>query len=130
MDPVIYKRARHVVTENARTLQAANCVRERDWIELGQLLDASHESLKHDYAVSCAELDAVVEIAHVIGRDGGVYGCRMTGGGFGGCAVALIDAERREFISSEIHEQYEERIGMIPELLEARPSAGARFSEL
>jgi galactokinase len=130
MESVAFRRARHVVTENARTVQAAQCVREQDWVELGQLLDASHRSLKEDYEVSCHELDLVAEIAHSIGIGGGIFGCRMTGGGFGGCAVALIDAARVESIEREIRARYQDRTGVTPDLMQARPDGGARFSEI
>ncbi|MBV8911194.1 MAG: galactokinase, partial [Gammaproteobacteria bacterium] len=72
LDSLLVRRARHVIGETSRTLQAAQCIRKREWNEFGRLLDASHQSLKDDYAVSCAELDAVVAIAHGIGQRGGV----------------------------------------------------------
>ena len=90
MEEVVYRRARHVVSEIERTLHAAEGVRASNWTTVGQLMYASHTSLRDDYEVSCPELDAVVEIALDIGRKDGVAGCRMTGGGFGGCAVALV----------------------------------------
>ena len=85
MDEVVYRRARHVIGEIERTVHAAEGIRASNWPTVGQLMYASHDSLRDDYEVSCAELDAVVEIAEAIGIKGGVYGCRMTGGGFGGC---------------------------------------------
>jgi galactokinase len=130
MPQTIMRRARHVISETARTVQAAHCIHERDWCELGQLFDASHHSLQHDYAVSCAELDAVVTIARTIGREGGVYGCRMTGGGFGGCAVALIDTERQGAIMETIGRMYRERTGIEPTLFTSKPAAGARLIEV
>ena len=90
MDEVVYRRARHVIGEIERTLHAAEGVRASNWPTVGQLMYASHNSLRDDYEVSCPELDAVVDIALDIGPKGGVSGCRMTGGGFGGCAVALV----------------------------------------
>lgn len=97
--PRIFRRARHVISENSRVLQAAQCMHDRDWNELGQLLDASHESLRTDFEVSCDELDIVVDIAHQIGRSGGVHGCRMTGGGFGGSVVVLTEFDRQPEIA-------------------------------
>jgi galactokinase len=121
--------ARHVITEIARTVQAAQCLREHDWAELGQLLDASHESLQHDYGVSCPELDAVVEIAHAIGPRGGVFGCRLTGGGFGGCAVALIETPAAAAIMHEIGTQYQRRTGIAATMFASRPAEGACLSQ-
>jgi galactokinase len=121
--------ARHVITEIARTVQAAQCLRERDWAELGQLLDASHESLRHDYGVSCPELDAVVEIAHAVGPRGGVFGCRLTGGGFGGCAVALIATPAAVAIMHEIGTQYQRRTGIAATMFASRPAQGAHLSQ-
>jgi galactokinase len=130
MDPVIVRRARHVIGEIARTLEAAGCIRAQSWPELGRLLAASHESLRGDYAVSCAELDAVVDIAHGIGRRGGVFGCRMTGGGFGGCAMALIETSKQEAVVDEIGREYGARTGSAATLFASRPSAGAQLDEL
>jgi galactokinase len=130
MDPVIVRRARHVITEISRTLQAAKSIREHDWVELGELLDASHNSLRDDFEVSCRELDTVVEIAHEIGRRGGVFGCRMTGGGFGGCAVALIDTAHEPSIIETIGRSYRERTGIAATLFASRPAAGADLIEV
>ena len=83
--------------------------RASDWSAAGQLMYASHCSLRDDYEVSCAELDAVVEIARAIGASGGVYGCRMTGGGFGGCAVALVKTDAVDAISKKIAADYKQQ---------------------
>jgi galactokinase len=88
-DPVLRRRARHVVTENQRVLDAVSAVAERDWSLLGRVLDASHVSMRDDFEISCRELDLAVETA----RDAGAVGARMTGGGFGGSAVALVAVE-------------------------------------
>jgi galactokinase len=125
MDEVVYRRARHVIGEIERTVNAAEGVRASNWPTVGQLMYASHYSLKDDYEVSCPELDAVVEIAQAIGYKGGVFGCRMTGGGFGGCAVALVDASKVAEISSRIASEYEQRTKIKPTLFVSRPSAGA-----
>ncbi len=111
LEPTILARARHVVTENARTLEAVDALGRRDWARMGALLYASHESLRDDYAVSCAELDAVVDIARAIGAAGGVWGCRMTGGGFGGCAVALVETRRLDDVGRRVAEAYRSRTG-------------------
>ena len=125
MDPVVYRRARHVIGEIERTVHAAEGVRASNWPTVGQLMYASHASLRDDYEVSCPELDAVVEIAQELGLKGGVFGCRMTGGGFGGCAVALVEAAKVTAISDRIASEYERRTKIKPTLFVSRPAAGA-----
>jgi galactokinase len=125
MDRTIYRRARHVIGENLRTIRAARAIPRRDWPEVGQLMYASHESLKTDYEVSCPELDAVVEIAQGIGIEGGVFGCRMTGCGFGGCAVALIETQAQKSISRTVTDNYKTGTGIEPALFVSRPAQGA-----
>ena len=125
MDPVVYRRARHVIGEIERTVHAAEGVHVSNWPTVGQLMYASHYSLRDDYEVSCDELDAVVEIAEGIGVTGGVYGCRMTGGGFGGCCVALVKADAVETISKKIAADYKKRIGIEATIFVSRPAAGA-----
>jgi galactokinase len=87
-DPVLQRRARHVVTENARVLAFAGALRTGDLLEAGRLMDESHASLRHDFEVSTAVIDDLVA---KVAATSGVYGARMTGGGFGGCVVALAD---------------------------------------
>ncbi len=128
LDELTRRRARHVITEIARTVEAARCLRAGDWPALGALIDSSHESLSRDYEVSSPELDAVVEIARSIGLRGGVFGCRMTGGGFGGCAVALIATRETAAIMSEIGRQYRRRTGIAATMFVSRPAAGAQLS--
>jgi galactokinase len=101
MSETVYRRARHVIGEIERTVQAAQGVRQSDWPTVGRLMAASHAALRDDYEVSCPELDVVVEIAQAIGEKGGVYGCRMTGGGFGGCCVALVKASSVDDITKK-----------------------------
>jgi galactokinase len=125
MDGVIYRRARHVIGEIERTVHAAEGVRAANWPTVGQLMYASHRSLRDDYEVSCAELDAVVEIAEGIDLQGGVYGCRMTGGGFGGCAVALVKADAVAGISKNISADYLAKTGSAASIFSSRPAAGA-----
>jgi galactokinase len=86
---------------------------------------ASHRSLRDDYQVSCNELDAVVEIAEGIGTKGGVFGCRMTGGGFGGCAVALVQTELIDAISTKLAADYKRKTGIEATIFVTRPAAGA-----
>jgi galactokinase len=125
MEEVVYRRARHVIGEIERTLHAAEGVRASNWPTVGQLMYASHTSLREDYEVSCPELDAVVEIAQDIGGKGGVAGCRMTGGGFGGCAVALVRTDAIAAVSERLASEYECRTGIKPALFVSRPAGGA-----
>ncbi len=125
MEEVVFRRARHVISEIERTIHAAEGVRASNWPTVGQLMYASHASLRDDYEVSCPELDAVVEIAQAIGPKGGVSGCRMTGGGFGGCAVALVRTDAVGAISERIASEYERRTKIKPTLFVSRPAAGA-----
>jgi len=126
MDPVAFKRARHVISENERTLRAAEAIKRSDWPAVGRLMYASHASLRNDYEVSCPELDLVVDIAQAIGENGGVIGCRMTGGGFGGCAVSLVKADAAASITRAIDGTYEKRCGRQAIIFSSRPAAGAR----
>ncbi len=125
MDDVVYRRARHVISEIERTIHAAEGVRASNWPTVGQLMYASHTSLRDDYEVSCPELDVVVKIANSVGIAGGVYGCRMTGGGFGGCAVALVQAANIREISERVASEYEKATKIKPTLFVSRPAAGA-----
>lgn len=125
LDPVVFRRARHVIGEIERTTHAAAGLRAGNWTTVGQLMYASHRALSDDYEVSCSELDAIVEIAAGIGEAGGVYGCRMTGGGFGGCCVALVEAAKVDAISQQIAQAYEQRTGIKPTLFVSRPGEGA-----
>lgn len=125
MDKVIFHRARHVISEIERTVHAAEGVRASNWPTVGQLMYASHASLRDDYEVSCKELDAVVEIAERIGVKGGVFGCRMTGGGFGGCAVALVKTDAVDAISKKLAADYKKKTGIEPTIFVSRPASGA-----
>ncbi|HSW50892.1 MAG TPA: galactokinase, partial [Bryobacteraceae bacterium] len=122
MDPVAMCRARHVVTENARVEAFAAASRTGDLERMGDLLGASHRSLQHDYEVSCQELDFLVDTALKIP---GVYGARMTGGGFGGCTVNLVDPDLALQFQATLSQTYEERFHLVPEMYPCRPSAGA-----
>jgi galactokinase len=102
----VYRRCRHVVTEDQRVLDAAAALRRDDLAGYGRLMYESHASLRDDYEVSCPELDVLVELASTID---GVYGARMTGGGFGGCTVNLVRADCAAEFSSRIAARYQER---------------------
>lgn len=116
------RRARHVVCENIRTLQAVQALQKGDLAALGRLVDESHASLRDDYEVSGAELDAMVEIARA--REG-CLGARMTGAGFGGCAIALVHADRAEAFAGEVAGAYGEATGLEAHAYLCRASDGA-----
>jgi galactokinase len=130
MDQAIVRRARHVISEIARTVEAGQCLRGRDWQGFGRLMDASHDSLRDDYEVSCVELDTAVRVARAIGAGGGVHGCRMTGGGFGGCAIALIDAADEQEIARRIATNYRAQTAVAPTVFSSRPGRGAELIEI
>ena len=125
MDEMSRRCARHVIAENHRTRQAAVCIRDGDWVSFGNLMYDSHESLRSDYQVSCAELDLLINTARNIGLAGGVFGARMTGGGFGGCAVLLIDKSKQDQVMWQIEQEYRYGTGTVPTLFVSHPSAGA-----
>ena len=105
------KRARHIVTENQRTLSAAEALRRNDFRSMGKLMSESHQSLRDDYEVSCFELDLLVKIATNVD---GVYGARMTGGGFGGCTVNLVRRDAVEPLKKAIALEYTKQAGKVP----------------
>jgi len=125
LSELVYRRARHVIGEIERTVHAAEGIRASSWPSVGNLMYASHASLRDDYEVSCKELDDVVEIAEDIGYRGGVYGCRMTGGGFGGCCVALVKADAVDSITKKIAADYKSKTGIDATIFASRPAAGA-----
>ncbi len=111
LSPVLARRLRHIATENRRVLDAVSALQRADLPALGALLSASHKSLRDDYEVSCPELDAMVELACVLP---GVFGARMHGGGFGGCALILAAADRAAQIAETLRERYERATGIVP----------------
>ena len=120
-DERLHRRARHIVTENARVEDAVAAIRETNWPALGALLDASHHSLRDDFEVSCPELDLAVTTA----REAGALGARMTGGGFGGSIVSLVPAERSGALTTALDVAFAAAGLGAPAHLEATPSAGA-----
>jgi len=119
-------RARHVVTENARTLTGCEALRAGNCERFGELMYASHASLRDDYEVSCQELDAIVELA---GGCEGVYGSRMTGGGFGGCAIILAKADKAETIIETVRKGFAKRFGRRCPIFATAAAAGAEIVE-
>jgi len=126
LDPVAFKRAAHVVVENFRPVQMAAALRAGDLATAGRLMNESHASLRDLYEVSCAELDAMVEIAQA---QAGCLGARMTGAGFGGCAVALVESTHAEAFTGEVERTYRARYDLPAALFTGRPAAGARLVE-
>ena len=126
IDPVAFKRAAHVVVENFRPVQMAAALRAGDLATAGRLMNESHASLRDLYEVSCAELDAMVEIAR---EQAGCLGARMTGAGFGGCAVALVESARAEDFARDGESAYRARYPLPAALFTGRPAAGARLVE-
>ncbi len=121
---MIFRRARHVVSENERTVRAAAALGRGDLIEAGQLMNASHESLKSDYEVSSPELDTMVGCSHTQG----CYGARLTGAGFGGCAVALIRDDTLANFSAEVTACYRAATRIEARLIFCKASEGAAVS--
>ena len=122
LEQVLLRRARHVVTENQRVLAATEALKTANWSTLGQLLFESHQSLRDDYQVSCEELDVLVELAQA---QDAVFGARMTGGGFGGCVVALIDREALLSVATSICQDYAQQVGLSPRCYRVNPASGA-----
>jgi galactokinase len=122
LSEITYKRALHVVTENARTLQSADALRAGDLARVGKLMAESHRSLRDLYAVSCRELDLMVEIAN---QQQGLYGARMTGGGFGGSTINLVEAAHAETCARKIANAYEQATKTLPKTYVCTPAAGA-----
>jgi galactokinase len=122
LPPVVGRRARHVVTEDARVGRFVEASARGDLALMGKLLVESHRSLQHDYEVSCAELDFLVDTALAID---GVFGSRMTGGGFGGCTVTMLRPDAVPRFSDEIARSYQRQFHVTPQVYACRPAAGA-----
>ena len=118
---------RHVVSEISRTVDAAKAFAKGQWTLVGELMYSSHESLQKDFRVSCDELDALVRITREIGLEGGVYGSRMTGGGFGGCIVTLVHSDCADAVRERILTQYENETGVQGSSFASRPALGAHL---
>lgn len=117
------KRARHAVLENQRTLQAQATLQAGDLEKFGRLMNASHVSLEHDYEVTGLELDT---LAHTAWEQEGVLGARMTGAGFGGCAIALVRKDAVEAFQKNVGQKYEEVVGYAPSFYIAEIAGGSR----
>jgi galactokinase len=119
---VVYRRCRHVITENARVLAAAEALEQHDLHRFGELMAQSHNSLRDDYEVSSRELDLMVELAR---KEKGVYGARITGGGFGGSTVNLVDTRAVEEFKQTVPKEYYRISGLKPEVYVCEASNGA-----
>jgi galactokinase len=119
---LIYRRCRHVISENARVLASAAALTQGDWATFGQLMNESHRSLRDDYEVSCDELDLLVRLAS---GSAGVYGARMTGGGFGGCTINLVQAETVHEFERFVAQEYQRATGHVPEIYVCAAADGA-----
>jgi len=127
LDPIVYRRARHVVSEDDRTTAALDVLDAGDLAEFGRLMNASHDSLRDDYEVSCQELDIMVEAARGVE---GVYGARMTGAGFGGCTVNLVAPAAVDAFCVRVPAEYNTAMGLEAKLYVCEPAQGARVEEL
>ena len=124
---VVYRRCRHVVTENERVGEMVAALQSGDLVKAGALMNASHASLRTDYAVSSPALDAMVAAMH---SAPGCYGARLTGAGFGGCAVALVEPGQEKAVADAIFDQYPKSTNIWPEVYTTHASDGARVAAL
>lgn len=122
LDPKVYARCRHVATENARVKSAVQAFETGDIRALGPLMCDSHRSLREDYEVSCPELDLMVDIA---AAQRGVIGARMTGGGFGGCTINLVESDAVDAFKQNVAAEYSSKTGLHPEIFVSTACDGA-----
>lgn len=123
LDPMVAKRVRHVLTENARTLEAADALAKGDLKRMGELMAESHASMRDDFEITVPPIDQLVEIVkESIGTRGGV---RMTGGGFGGCVVALVPLDLVDTVKAAVDDQYEAKTGIKASFYVCKASQGA-----
>jgi galactokinase len=122
MSGEVYRRCRHVISENVRVLEAAGALEQEDLKRFGELMCASYQSLRDDYEVSCGELDLMTELAM---SAEGVYGARMMGGGFGGCTVNLVKAQNVDSFIASVSRGYEQATGRKPEIYVCAAAQGA-----
>jgi galactokinase len=127
LSPIVHQRCKHVVTEDERTTRAVAVLQAGDIAQFGELLNASHESLQHDYEVSCAELDTLVEIARSVP---GTVGSRMTGAGFGGCTVSLVKEDAIEAFKATVLKEYTKRTGITADIYVSKAEDGARVESV
>ena len=121
LTPLIYRRCRHVVSENERTVRAADALAAGDVALFGRLMNESHVSMRDDFEISCREVDIMVELNQ---RIDGVHGARMTGGGFGGCTISLVEATAVDAFRQAVAEGYRAATGLEPQIFTSLPGAG------
>lgn len=124
LEATLLRRARHVITENQRVLEFADAVNALDFAGAGRLMYESHASLRDDFEVSCRELDVLVDLAQELGIAAGVYGSRMTGGGFGGCTVSLIRLADTSRLVNQLAAGYQAQTGKVADIFVTRPGEG------
>lgn len=124
LDPIVYNRCRHVITENVRVLESIKSLSQNDLVTFGKLMNDSHDSLRDDYQISCFEIDLLVNFARSFN---GVIGSRITGGGFGGCTVNLVSNEAIQDFSRQLTDFYQKETGITPHLYISTPGAGAEI---
>lgn len=127
LDPVVFRRTRHVISENIRTLQAANTMSQNDAVKFGQLINASHISLRDDFEVSSPELDQMVDCAQ---QESVCYGARLTGAGFGGCAMAIVHANAVQNFTETVTINYQTATGLQPEIYVCTAADGATIASI
>jgi galactokinase len=127
LDPVIFRRCRHVITENKRVLRAVEALKKPDMAFFGELMNLSHESCKNDYEVSCKELDLLVDLARMVH---GVLGARMTGAGFGGCTINLVMRNRVEEFKQKVGSMYKKSTRITPKFYVTQPEDGVSSEKL
>jgi galactokinase len=120
--PNALKRARHVITENTRTVAAADALMNHDMATLGRLMHEAHVSYSQDFEASCAEADTMVELAQDLP---GLVGARLTGGGFGGCTVNVVEKDKAPEFARKLAQRYHNATGIQPQVLICQASAGA-----
>jgi galactokinase len=123
MGEVFFKRARHVISENGRVKEAVEALKENDFRFLGELLFLSHESLRDDYEVSCPELDLFYDMAR---KFSGCLGARLTGAGFGGSGIALVEKKRVDVFRKKLLEEASEKGFVCPKVYEVEVGEGAK----
>ncbi len=121
LTPVIYRRCRHVVSENERTVRAADALAAGDVAQFGRLMNESHVSMRDDFEISCREVDEMVALNQAVD---GVHGARMTGGGFGGCTISLVEAGAVEDFRRRVAKGYEAATGLKPQIFTSTAGAG------
>jgi galactokinase len=123
LEPLIFKRARHVISENSRTLLAADALQRNDMSSLARLMQESHVSMRDDFDITTPEIDYLVKILHTAGND--FAGARMTGGGFGGCVIAIAASDRMPELINAVETHYHANTGCEPTIIRAKASNGA-----